>query len=276
MSGAEILATGLAMGESPRWHDGRLWVCDWVAGEVLAFDEAGDREVMLTMSGLPFSIDWLPDGRPVLTSPMGVVCADADGSLTPYGGTGQAWNEIVVDPRGNTFVNRAGFDLMAGEEAKAGTIAVVTAAGVTRDVGGDVWFPNGMAVTPDGATLIVAESYGKRLTAFDIGLDGALSGRRAWAELGDRRPDGICLDASGAAWYADVPNCRCVRVREGGEVLDTVRIDRGCFACMLGGDDGRTLFIVAARWGGTAGIGQGERTGQLLTYRAAAPHAGYP
>jgi sugar lactone lactonase YvrE len=272
---AEVLATGLAMGESPRWHAGRLWVCDWVAGEVLAFDEEGGREVMYRMTGLPFSIDWLPDGRTVLTTPEGVV-VDNGGELTPYGANGQGWNEIVVDDHGNTFINEPGFDLMSGEDPKPGTVSVVIPDGSSREVAGDVWFPNGMAVTPDGRTLIVAESYGKKLTAFDLQPDGSLSEPRVWADLGDGCPDGICLDDEGAVWYADVPNRRCVRVREGGEVVDTVEVDRGCFACMLGGPDGRTLFIIAAEWGGTDAIGSGEPTGQVLTYRAAAPHAGRP
>lgn len=118
--------------------------------------------------------------------------------------------------------------------------------------------------------------HGRRLTAFDLAADGSLSARRVWAELGEGTPDGICLDATGCVWYADVPNQRCVRVREGGEVLEVVEVDRGCFACMLGGDDGRTLFIVAARWGGTEGIGDGAPTGQVLTYRATGAHAGRP
>jgi sugar lactone lactonase YvrE len=272
---ATVLATGLSMGESPRWHEGRLWVCDWVAGQVLAFDEAGGREVRYRMTGLPFSVDWLPDGRAVLTTPDGVV-VDNDGELTPYGATGTGWNEIVVDNHGNTFVNEVGFDLMAGADPAAGTVAVVIPDGSSREVAGDVWFPNGMAVTADGGTLIVAESYGRKLTAFDIQPDGSLSGSRLWADLGEGCPDGICLDADGAIWYADVPNQRCVRVREGGEVLDTVDVDRGCFACMLGGEDGRTLFIIAAEWGGTEAIGAGEPSGQVLTYRAPAPHAGRP
>jgi sugar lactone lactonase YvrE len=133
-----------------------------------------------------------------------------------------------------------------------------------------------MAVTPDDTTLIVAESYGNRLTAFDIGDDGGLSNRRAWAELDRGVPDGICLDAEGAAWYGDVPNKRCVRVREGGEVLETVELDRGCFACMLGGEDGRTLFMLAAEWAGVESISGGARSGQVLTARAPAPAAGRP
>lgn len=276
MTSTAVLTSGLGLGESPRWHDGRLWVCDWVAGEVLRFDDSGEREVVLRMGGLPFSVDWLSDGRLLLTSPDGVLVRDAEGVLTTYGGAGTGWNEIVVDGHDNVFVNTAGFDLMAGEEPKPGWLSVVTADGRSRVVAGDVWFPNGMAVTPDGSTLLVAESYGRRLTAFAISSDGSLSNRRTWADLGAGAPDGICLDADGAVWYADVPNRRCVRVREGGRVLDTVQVDRGCFACMLGGDEGRTLFITAAEWGGVSGIGGPTRTGQVLTYDAPAPHAGRP
>ncbi len=272
----DVFATGLRMGESPRWHDGRLWVCDWVAGEVVSYDEAGARRLELTMTGLPFSIDWLPDGRTVLTCSDGVVTAGEDGTLTPYGATDEAWNEIVVDPRGHTFVNRIGFDLMGGAEPAPGFVAVVRPDGSSAEVADDLWFPNGMALTPDGSTLIVAESYGHRLTAFDIGADGDLTGRRTWADLGEANPDGICLDAEGAVWYADVPRRHCVRVTEGGEVLEVVDADRGCFACMLGGADGRTLYVIATSWGGTSGIGQGEPTGQVLTHRAPAPHAGRP
>ena len=137
-------------------------------------------------------------------------------------------------------------------------------------------FPNGMAITPDNRTLLIAESYGHRLTAFDIETDGTLSNRRTWADLGEDYPDGITIDAEGAVWYAVVPNRHCVRVREGGEVLQTVPADRGCFACMLGGADGRTLFITAAEWGGVEGAGGGRRTGQVLAVPAPAPHAGYP
>jgi sugar lactone lactonase YvrE len=205
-----------------------------------------------------------------------VVTVGADGTLTQYGGSGQGWNEIVVDPRGNTYVNEVGFDLMAGEEPRAGSVWLVRPDGSSTPVAGDVWFPNGMAVTPDGGTLILAESYGHCLTAFDIADDGTLGDRRVWADLGEDNPDGICLDAEGACWYADVPHQRCVRVAEGGGVLEVVEADRGCFACMLGGADGRTLYVVATRWGGTSEIGAGEPAGQVLVHRAPAPHAGHP
>jgi sugar lactone lactonase YvrE len=129
-------------------------------------------------------------------------------------------------------------------------------------------------VTPDNSTLVVAESYGKKLTAFDIGADGSLSMHRVWADLGEGAPDGICLDQEGAVWHADVPNKRCVRVREGGEVLQTIHLDRGCFACMLGGDGRRTLFMVAREWGGTGRMADDSRTGQVLAAPAPAPGAG--
>jgi sugar lactone lactonase YvrE len=139
-----------------------------------------------------------------------------------------------------------------------------------------VAFPNGMVVTPDNTTLILAESYGKCLTAFTVAPDGSLSNRRVWADLGDSYPDGICLDAEGAVWFADVPNKRCVRVREGGEVLQMIDLDRGCFACMLGGVEGRTLFMVAAAWGGPESMAGGQRTGLVLSTEAPAPRAGWP
>ncbi len=158
-----------------------------------------------------------------------------------------------------------------------GILALVTPDGSVRQVADGVAFPNGMVVTPDNATLILAESYGNRLTAFDIAADGSLSNRWVWAALdGGFLPDGICLDAENAVWYADVPNKRCVRVREGGEVLQTIELDRGCFACMLGGVDNRTLFLMANAWGGPANMAEAARTGQVFTAQAPAPGVGWP
>jgi sugar lactone lactonase YvrE len=190
--------------------------------------------------------------------------------------SGRGWDEIVVDGRGNAYVNGVGFDLMAGEAFAPGTIALVSPDGAARRAADGIAFPNGMAVTPDNSTLIVAESYARKLTAFDIAADGSLSNKRVWASLGDGVPDGICLDAEGAVWYGDVPNRRCVRVREGGEILQTVDLDRGCFACMLGGADGRTLFLVAQEWRGLEIADDNRRTGEVLTVSAPAPHAGWP
>src|SRR5262249_26018480 len=162
------------------------------------------------------------------------------------------------------------------EKPALGAVGLVTRDGDVRHVADGLAFPNGMAVTADNSTLIVAESHGRKLTAFDIAPDGGLANRRTWAGLGDGTPDGICIDADGAVWYGDVPNKRCVRVREGGEVLQTIELDRGCFACMLGGDDRRTLFMVITEWRGVANVADGPRTGQVLTTNAPAPHAGWP
>jgi sugar lactone lactonase YvrE len=274
----EILLSDVVFGESPRWHDGRLWFSDWGAREVVTVDLAGRRDVVHRMPVFPFSLDWLPDGRLLIVSSE-LQRQEPDGSLVTHADLshlGAAWNEIVVDGRGNAYVNQAGFDLMAGAEPTTGTIALATPDGKAREVADEVWFPNGMAVTPDNSTLIVAESYRSRLTAFDIGPDGDLSDRRVWADLGTDVPDGICLDAEGAIWYADVPNKHCVRVREGGEVLQTIAVDRGCFSCALGGPEGRTLFIVATEWQGPQHMQQAERTGQVLSVDVSSAHAGHP
>jgi sugar lactone lactonase YvrE len=281
----QTLMTGIAFGESPRWHDDRLWFADWGAQEVVAVDLEGKSEVIVRVRfpSFPMCIDWLADGRLLIVSARdglllrrehdGSVVTHAD--LSALAGKGHPWNEIVVDGRGNAYINNAGFEFPGGEFAP-GTIALLTPDGTARQVADGIAFPNGMAVTPDNSTLIVAESYGKKLTAFDIAADGSLSDQRVWADLDGGVPDGICVDAEGAVWYGDVPNRRCVRVREGGEVLETIELDRGCFACMLGGADKRTLFLVATEWGGTEQMADGRRTGQLLTVQAPAPGAGWP
>jgi sugar lactone lactonase YvrE len=183
------------------------------------------------------------------------------------------WNEIVVDAAGIAYVNCVNFDFPGGE-FRPGLIAAVGPDGRSRRVAEGLAFPNGMAIAPDGATLVVAESYGRKLTAFARTAEGDLVGGRLFADLGGDYPDGLCFDADGAVWYADVPNKHCVRVRDGGAVLETVAIDRGCFSCALGGPDGKTLLITAAAWTG-APTG-GGRTGRIVAVPAPAPHAGWP
>jgi len=262
----QIFATGIRMGESPRWHDGRFWMCDWIAGEVLTFAPDGERQVVARIEGLPFSIDWLPDGRLVATTPQGVL---AGPGLTPYAAEGRPFNEIVVDAAGSCWVDMPGS--MPWEERKPGIVGVVRPDGSWQQAADDVWFPNGMAIIDD-TTLVVAESHADRLTAWTIGPDGTLSDRRVWAELGrDEAPDGICVDASGAVWYASVPQQHCVRVAEGGGVVETVAVDRGAFACMLGGHDSRTLYVVANHYGP-----QGASDGVVLTEGVGVPRAGRP
>ena len=285
-SEVQTLLSGLVFGESPRWGpDGRLWVSDWGAREVVAVDLDGQSEVAVRLDFPSFQaicIDWLPDGRLlVVSSADGLLLRrEPDGSLVTHadlnGVDEPRWNDIVVDGRGNAYVNNIGFDMAAGEDPAPGAIALVTPDGAARRVAGDVAFPNGMAVTPDNSTLIVAESYARKLTAFDIAVDGTLSNQRAWAELDDGVPDGICVDAEGAVWYGDVPNSRCVRVAEGGEVLETIELDAGCFACMLGGADGRTLFMVVREWHGPATMADPSRDGRVLTAEAPVAAAGWP
>jgi sugar lactone lactonase YvrE len=271
------LMTGIGLGESPRWHEGRLWFADWIAQELIALDLEGNSEVMANVPSLPFSIDWLPDGSLLITSGRNLLHMAPDGSLdtrADLGGLSEyGWNEIVVDGRGNTYVNNICFDFMSGAEFAPGIIALVTPDGSVRQVADGIAFPNGMVVTPDNSTLIVAESFAGRLSAFDIGADGGLSNRRVWAELGEGG-DGICIDAEGAVWTPAMKGC--MRVREGGEVLERIELDRFCFACMLGGADGRTLFMMAADWNGPENVGKGPRTGKVLTADAPAPHAGSP
>jgi sugar lactone lactonase YvrE len=279
----EVVLDGIAFGEQPRWHEGRLWFSDWGAGDVIAVDLDGESEVAVHVGSFPCCVDWLPDGRLVVVSTQqgALLRQEADGSLVAHGDLASvssppAGNELVVDGRGNAYVNGGGFNLAAGEAFAPGVITLVTPDGAARVAADELAFPNGMLVTPDNGTLIVAESYEKRLTAFDVDADGSLSNRRVWADLGDGVPDGICLDADGAVWYGDVPNKRCVRVAEGGEVLQTIELDRGCFACALGGPDRRTLFMLAQVWDGPAGMFAEPYTGQLFATDAPAAGVGFP
>jgi sugar lactone lactonase YvrE len=283
---ATPLLSGLVIGESPRWHEGRLWFAHWGTGEIVAVDLDGRSEVVgHGPPALGWSIDWLPDGRLLVTGER-LMRLEPDGSRVAHAdlsglGVGR-FNEIVVDGRGNVYVN-GGTEFHPGEGQAPGIIALVTPDGSVRRVADGIAFPNGMAVTPDNATLIIAESFAARLTAFDIAADGSLSNRRTWAdEVG---PDGICVDADGAVWTGVAPFTDSVvgRVRDGGEVLERVRLDAPCFACMLGGEDRQTLFMLTADWrmdegfeDNIARLTTGPRTGQVLTAPAPAAGAGWP
>jgi sugar lactone lactonase YvrE len=280
MNGVRILLTGLGLVESPRWHGDRLYFSDWSAGEVVTVDLAGHSDVIARVDSLPLCIAWLPDSRLVIvSSPQGqLLRLEPDGSLVTHANLGRpGWNDIVADGRGNVYVNGAGFNPMAGEEFRPGSVSLVAPDGSVRQVADDIAFPNGMAVTGDNSTLVVADSYRHHLVAFDIAADGGLSNRRIWADLGEGTPDGICADAEDAIWYADVPGRRCVRVAQGGTVLQTVSLDRGAFACVLGGPERTTLFIVAATW---QGMTQSEMvapgSGQVLFTEVDVPGAGRP
>jgi sugar lactone lactonase YvrE len=269
------------VGESPRWHEDRLWFAHWGTGDIIATNLDGERETVAHVNTtIPFSIDWLPDGRLLVVSGREQVLlrSEPHGSFVPHATLGSEkgyiFNEIVVDGHGNVYVNGGMFDPPGAKPS--GVIVHVTAAGTVRKVANALSFPNGMAVTQDNSTLIVAESYATRLTAFDIDDDGGLSKRRVWADLKGDNPDGICVDAENTVWYASVPRKHCVRVREGGEVLQTIPLDRGCFACMLGGPDRRSLFMLEAEFRGFEHMFDGPRTGRVVSAQAPSPGAGWP
>ncbi len=277
----KTLMTGLAFGESPRWHNGRLWFSDFGAQEVVVVDLDGKSEVIARVPGTPMGLGFLPDGRLLIISMRDglLLRREHDGSLVTHADLSHLsrypWSDMVVDGRGNAYIGNLGFNFPGGEFAP-GILVLVTPDGLVRQVAEGCAFANGMVVTPDNATLILAESYGHRLTAFDIDATGLLSNRRVWADLGDGYPDGICLDAENAIWYADVPAKRCVRVRQGGEMLQTIDLDRGCFACMLGGVDRRTLFLMVAEYPPASWGPEAARTGQVLTVQVPVPGVGWP
>lgn len=276
MSSPQVLMDGIVFGESPRWHDGRLWFSDWGANQVIVLDPDGSHEVMASVASFPMCIDFLPDGRLLIvdSARRQLLRREPDGSLVQHadlsGVSEKPWNDIVADDQGNVYVNSIGFDFPGGEFAP-GLIALVTPDGSVSQVADGLAFPNGMTISPDSAALIVAESYGNQLTGYDLSSDGGLGSRRVWAETPGDHPDGICIDAEGAVWYADVGNQHCVRVREGGQVLGTVKLDRGAFACALSAGEDPRLYVVGQIWEGP----QSRRpTGQVAVFPAPAPGTG--
>jgi sugar lactone lactonase YvrE len=278
-----IVLSGLGIPESPRWHEGRLWFCNWIDRQVMAADLDGEAEVILTRDPashpMGYSIGWLPDGR-LLTTGAKLERQEPDGSMVTI--AEQHANEIVVDGRGNVYINGADFDFVGGGAPKPGYIKVVTPDGQLRQVAGDIQFPNGMVITPDGRTLIISESFAGRLTAFDIDGDGGLSGRRVFA--GGLGPDGITMDAEGAIWVS-TGEFSVARVAEGGTVLQRIELaeNRAPFALMLGGPDRRTLFICTAEWHKADGhvanlerLATGPRTGEILALPVEVPGTGRP
>jgi sugar lactone lactonase YvrE len=251
--GTRVLYEGLAFGEGPRWHDGRLWLSDMHAHKVLAIDLDGNAEEICEVPNRPSGLGWLPDGRMLVVSMTDrrLLRMEPSGALTEHADLSSVatfdCNDMVVDGAGRAYVGNFGFDLHNQAAPTSAAMALVQPDGRVETAAEGLDFPNGTVITPDGATLIVGESFGRRLTAFSIGADGRLSDRRVFADLGSSIPDGICLDAEGAVWSADPRGNCCIRVADGGEVLDRVDVDRGCYACMLGGPDRRTLFMLTAR-----------------------------
>ncbi|HKI14652.1 MAG TPA: SMP-30/gluconolactonase/LRE family protein [Roseiarcus sp.] len=245
------LIDGLSFPEGPRWHDGKLFFSDMHAHKVIAADMTGRTETICEVPAWPSGLGWLPDGRMLVVSMTDrrLLRLDRDGLKVAADLSKLAsfhCNDMVVDAKGRAYVGNFGFDLHAQATPKFGELVMVEPNGAARVVAGEMKFPNGTVITPDGKTLIVGESTGACLTAFDIGADGSLSNRRLWAEIAPAIPDGITLDAEGAVWVASPLTDEVIRVHQGGEVTERIKTANHAYACMLGGPDRRTLFVLTA------------------------------
>ncbi len=270
-----LVVDGLAFAEGPRWHDGKLWFSDFYTHEVKCIDANGSATTVARVPGQPSGLGWLPDGRMLVVSMTDrqllrqdgdrmTIVADLSG-LAPF-----HCNDMVVDRRGRAYIGNFGFDLVAREAPRATVLILVTPDGKARVAADDLLFPNGCVISADERTLVVAETFGKRLTAFDIAEDGSLSNRRIWAELGDASPDGICLDSEGAIWVASPTTSEFLRVHEGGNISARIPSEQQAIACALGGTDGKTLYMVTGRVG-RAEKSLVERSGKIYSVRVAVP-----
>jgi len=291
-----VVLTDMCYLECPRWHDDRIWVSDFYRHEVLSAREDGsDLRVEAEVPGQPSGLGWLPDGRLLVVSMKDslLLRRETDGTLAVHADlsehVGGHPNDMVVDERGRAYLGNFGFDLMAGADVTPSPLLRVDPDGRVHQATEELWFANGSVITPDGRMLI-DETFGNRVSAFDIGPDGSLSNRRDWAHFGelpaDRSlaatlgslqvaPDGCGLDAEGALWIADALHGRAIRVREGGEIIDEVSPGIGVFACGLGGSDGRTLYLCTAP-DFDEHARSAAREAQLLSVRVSVPHAGRP
>jgi sugar lactone lactonase YvrE len=271
----------LAFPESPRWHEGALWFSDFYTHRVQRVGMDGRCETVVSVPGQPSGLGWLPDGRLLVVSMTDRRLLRLDGQvLTEVADLSKLapfhCNDMVVDAKGRAYIGNFGFDLAARETPRSTGLILVLPDGQARVVAQDLHFPNGTVITPDGRTLIIGESYASRLTAFDIAQDGSLSGRREWARLDKATPDGICLDAEGAIWLASPISREVIRVREGGEVTHRIAAPGQALACMLGGPDRRTLFVLMGKLMVTPEQSRESLTGTIHTLRVAVPGAGLP
>jgi sugar lactone lactonase YvrE len=286
-----VLAEGIYFGEGPRWREGRLWFSDFYAKAVKSVSLAGDTRIEFTIDDRPSGLGWMPDGSMLIVSmtKRQILRRSPSGGIQLHADLGHVatfhCNDMVVDAKGVAFVGNFGFDLDAalterGVESvladhPAAKLARVAPDGSAEVAATDMHFPNGSVITPDGKTLIVGETLGACLTAFDIDDDGFLSGRRVWADIRPRVPDGICLDAKGAIWVANPIAPECALIAEGGAVLEVIETGDPCYACMLGGEDGRTLFMLTAPTS-IADEAAASAKGKLLIATVDTPHAGLP
>lgn len=276
----EPFVTGLAFPEAPRWHEGALWFSDFYLRRVQRAAADGRVETIAELDDQPSGLGWLPDGRLLVVGmkkrqllrldPGGLQVAAA---LDAFASA--PCNDMLVDARGCAYVGNFGFDLHARAPFAPTVLLMVTPGGEVRVVAEDLHFPNGMALTPDGATLIVAESYAKRLTAFRVADDGTLHDRRVWARFEEKgvAPDGVCLDVEGCVWMASPVSREVLRVREGGTVTHRFATGEQATACALGGEDGHTLYVTTGRVLVTPEQSRAALTGAILQMRVDAPAA---
>jgi sugar lactone lactonase YvrE len=286
-----VLAEGIYFGEGPRWRNGRLWFSDFYAHAVKSVSLEGDLRTEFEIDDQPSGLGWMPDGSMLVVgmTKRQVLRRTSDGKVSVHADLSNIatfhCNDMVVDAEGRALVGNFGFNLdeevatrpvedVIANHATA-KLACISPSGKVRVAADEMHFPNGSVITPDGRTLIVGETVGFCLTAFDISADASLSNRRVWAPTLPRIPDGICLDAEGAIWFANPMANECVRIAEGGEVLDVVETGQLCFACMLGGDDGKTLFMLTAD-SADAHSASARPTGRIVTCRVDAARAGRP
>jgi sugar lactone lactonase YvrE len=251
MADLKLLVGGMCFLEGPRWHDGKLFFSDMHARKVMSVTLDGKAETIVEVPNWPSGLGWLPDGRMLVVSMTDrrLLRLDRDGLKQVADISKLAsfhCNDMVVDSKGRSYIGNFGYDLLAGVPAKPAEIVMVTPEGQARVVADGLAFPNGTVITPDGKTLIVGESFGHQMSAFDVAADGSLSNRRVWAKLGESVPDGCCLDADGAIWVATPMTNEVLRVKEGGEVTHRIKTEQMAIACMLGGADRRTLFILSS------------------------------
>ena len=282
MKTTTIIHTGLQFGEGPRWHDGKLWFSDFFRYGVFTLDAEGREERVLTVEARPSGLGGLPNGDLLVVSMSDQKILRYDGSATTVHADLSAvsdhdCNDMVVGPDGTAYVSIFGFDLHADPpvEPEAAHLVVVSPDGTVRTGNKELMFPNGAVITPDGSTLIVGESYGRRYSAYTIAEDGMAVDHRVWADLDGLVPDGCCLDAEGAIWFADPVHKKVVRVREGGEVLDDISTDQSAVACMLGGPNGTTLFVLTSKGTHPSRV-DGTSTGRIETAEVSVPGAGWP
>ena len=277
----EVLLDGLCFPEGPRWHEGKLWFSDMHAHRVMTVDLEGRAATIVDVPAQPSGLGWLPDGRLLVVSMLDRRLLRLDGDrLVEVADLSQLaachCNDMVVDAQGRAYVGNFGFDLHTeGWEFHHAEILLVAPDGAARVVADGLSFPNGTVITPDGRTLIVGESFAARLTAFDVQPDGGLTNRREWAKLESGTPDGICLDAEGAVWYASPVSAECIRVAEGGRVLDRVPVSTQAFACMLGGPERRTLFVCTANDSNPTAV-RDAHSGRIEMVEVDVPGAGWP